>query len=1059
MIVLGANVEFRLLGSVEAETGGAAVHLGSRQQRLVFALLAWEVNRLVTVDRLVAWVWADEPPRRAQHAVRVYVSQLRSALADDPEGAEIVTQGPGYVLRADPERIDAHRFQALVRQARQTDGPARIALLDEALALWRGPVMGDIAPTRVSVIAAIEETRLVATEERMEALLAAGRHAEIIDDLIELVDAHPTRERLVGQLALARYRGGQAGAALDVLRRTKLLLSRELGIDPGAELQRIEVAMLRQDAELDLNRPEPSEIVGRAGELARLVGQRRQAFADGPAVVLVEGEPGIGKTALLTEFARLCRRDNVPVWWGDAADDDGAPPYWPWRQALPDALARIEPDPTASADLGPEDRFVLFDRLTTEIGSVAGDGVVIVLDDLHASDTASLLLFAHLARQLSAPVLLIGAYRPHELPEGSLTRITNADRVTLAGLSTSDVQLLVSRHGGDPADTGVIAERTAGNPFFVKEVARLRPTEVPTVVREAVRQHLRAVSPLCREILTVASVLASKIDVPQLAAAASRPVDGVLDALDEAVATEIVRPDHRFAHDLVRESLLLEVAPSERRRIHLRAAEFGGDRSQIARHRLLALPLGDVAEAVAAARAAAEEALTQLAYEDAIRLFDQALSANHAPARGELLIGKATALALAFRLAEADEACRQAAETGDPVILARAAVLLPEQSFPDRLALVKPWCDQALAGLPAADSSLRAQVMAQRAIIAYADRETSTFSDESLAMAERLGDPTALVAALRARQHVRSGADGNAERLELADRMARLAGDKAELWGHLWAFDALMQAGRVAEAELRLERLDPVVDRLRQPLARWHLLRSRAAIHQGRGEFAAAYECYDEAARVADVGENPRARAVTEFVRAYLDIMAADEVRPETVAMMNAGVPSPVVARLALASFYVPFGRLEEARRLYQQVPPVAALPAPPAVHLIVQAQYGEVAAALGDVPTAEFVYDSMLPYADLHITPGAAVAMTKGSVHRLLGITAAAGGRTDAAADHFRRAIASNAQAGLPPFEAESQLRLAELTGDADLARSAAATADRLGMPLLRAEAARLLS
>ena len=187
------------MGPVGADVRGAAVHLGSRQQRLVFALLAWEVNRLVTLDQLVAWVWAGEPPRRAEHAVRVYVSQLRAALADDPDGATIVTQGPGYVLRADPERIDAHRFQALVRQARRTDGPARIALLDEALALWHGPVMGDLAPPRASVIAAIEETRLVATEERMDALLRAGRHAEIVDDLIELVAAHPTRERLVGQ--------------------------------------------------------------------------------------------------------------------------------------------------------------------------------------------------------------------------------------------------------------------------------------------------------------------------------------------------------------------------------------------------------------------------------------------------------------------------------------------------------------------------------------------------------------------------------------------------------------------------------------------------------------------------------------------------------------------------------------------------------------------------------------------------------------------------------------------------------------------------------------------
>ena len=1137
-------MRLRLLGAVEVRVDDRVITVGSRQQRLVLALLAWEVNRLVPVSRLVEWVWPESPPGRAAHAIRVYVSQLRSVLAAnrvDPAEAAIVTQGPGYLLRMDPRRIDVHRFQSLVGQARQALGDAaKIEVLDEALGLWRGPVLADIAPesTQRRLGAAIEETRLAAVEDRADALLRTGGHRAITEDLISLVDAHPARERLVSQLALALYRGGQASAALDVLRRTRQYLANELGIDPDDALQRLEVAILRKDAELDLHRPADapvpgpeSTMVGRSHEMGRLLAAREQAASDGPAVVLLEGAPGIGKTTLLAEFAR---REGMAVLWGAGTAEDGAPSFWPWRQVLrrwlastdpasvtvqlgdsADAIARIVPEarrtpnqagPLDATPATPEERFALFDHVTGVVtrAAAAAGGLVIVLDDLHWADPASLLLFTHLARNArQAPLLLVGAFRAQELHQNrggehalaELTRLPNTSRVELAGLSTDEVarQLdVLTGQSWDRAEAATVAARTAGNPLFVREIARHAAapgpsTELPAGLRDAVREHLRVVSPASRAILATASVLGTGIDPFVLAAASAAPIEDVLGALDEGLATAVVRPTtegagYRFAHDLVREGLLLETAPGERARIHLRAAQHfesiagTGHLHRIAHHRVAALPLGDPSDAVRAATEAARLSMNQLAYEDAVELFDQALAAQDghpsAPgARGELMIGKATAQYLAYEVADAMATCTAAAalaeHTGDVAGLGQAALVLADVADPAWLATITPWCVHALAELPARDSVLRARLLAQQVVIATAQGDAAHAAQASgvaLAMAEQLDDPGALVAALRARQHACASPEGNGQRLELGDRMHALSsrtGDSTALWGYLWRFDALMQAGRVDDAEIQLDLLEPVVTRLRQPLAQVHLHRSRAAVHHGRGHFADAYKSLDEACRLAELGNHANVLAGTEFTRVFFDTMTKrGVVSPEDVGTVQKTLPVPVVQHLAFACFYLQHGRVADARRYYRQVPPLARLPFPPSVRLIAYAQYAEAAAACGDTDGAWSVYELLLPYAEFHVAAGTAVLLTRGSVHHFLGIAAAGCGRTDTAIDHFRAAVTANGDAGLVPYAAQArqllagQLRQRGRSGDESeaeqLAHAADATAAAIGMRLL---------
>ncbi|QUQ63738.1 SARP family transcriptional regulator [Kutzneria sp. CA-103260] len=301
-----------MLGTVRVIVNGSEAPLGGRQQRLVLAVLALHVNQPVAVSRMIDWIWPD-PPRRAEHAVRVHVSQLRSALAD----AEIVAQGPAYVLKADPHGIDAHRFQDLVTRSKDAEDEQRVALLDEALALWEGPALADVADPelRERLCGGLEERRLLAAEDRYDAMLRLGQGRDLIHELTAYVNRHPTRERPVGQLMLALYRDRQQALALEVFRRTREMLAEDLGIDPSPELHRLELAILRNDPALDpaavrLDVPAllpagVADFTGREEHLKRL----DEDTAGGDAVVIstIAGTAGVGKTALALHWAHRVR--------------------------------------------------------------------------------------------------------------------------------------------------------------------------------------------------------------------------------------------------------------------------------------------------------------------------------------------------------------------------------------------------------------------------------------------------------------------------------------------------------------------------------------------------------------------------------------------------------------------------------------------------------------------------------------------------------------------------------------------------------------------------------
>src|SRR5262245_39414611 len=250
-------MQFRLLGPLEVEDNGRPIHLGSAKQRTLLAILLVHANEVVSRDRLIDELWGERPPPSAAHSLEVYVSRLRKALPGS-NGRDLVTKPGGYVLSVEPDQLDVTRFERLVDGGRRAlasgDYSRASQQMADALALWRGPALADLAyePAAAGEAERLEEHRLTAVEDRIDADLALGRHASLIGELEALSNKQPLRERLHGQLMLALYRSGRQAEALEAYRETRQLLLEELGIDPSPALQRLEQSILRQDPALEL---------------------------------------------------------------------------------------------------------------------------------------------------------------------------------------------------------------------------------------------------------------------------------------------------------------------------------------------------------------------------------------------------------------------------------------------------------------------------------------------------------------------------------------------------------------------------------------------------------------------------------------------------------------------------------------------------------------------------------------------------------------------------------------------------------------------------------------
>jgi DNA-binding SARP family transcriptional activator len=301
---------------VEIVADGKALPLGRRQERLLLALLGLSANQLVPADRLIELLWTDESPAEPNRTLQVYLSRLRKAL---PAGIDISSRDQAYQLDIDRSALDIHRFRELRRLAvAAPDAAERSGLLRQALDVWRGPALADVASTelRQRLCAGLEEERLTALEDRIQADLDSGRSTELIPELTDLIAAYPTREGLLSAQLVALYRVGRRLDALDLLATAKRTLRTETGLEPGPRLQQLELALLQDDPALLAERPAvvprqlppaPSTFVGRQTQVEALTGllAERAKGSAGPAIVVsaISGMGGIGKSALAVEVA------------------------------------------------------------------------------------------------------------------------------------------------------------------------------------------------------------------------------------------------------------------------------------------------------------------------------------------------------------------------------------------------------------------------------------------------------------------------------------------------------------------------------------------------------------------------------------------------------------------------------------------------------------------------------------------------------------------------------------------------------------------------------------
>lgn len=295
---------FHVLGRVEAVRDGRPVELGRKRERCLLSVLLLNAGTSVPVERLLDLLWDGDPTPKARSGLHTHVSRLRTRLG---AGVPLVARDGGYAAEVDPYTVDANLFRKMVAEAREmSDSTARSGALREALALWRGPLMADVATDRLRnrVGGGLTELRLTASELLVDAELTCGHHDEVLGELLALTAEHPLREGPAGQLMLALYRAGRQPDALRVYHDLRHRLADEFGVDPGCELKNLYAGMLRHDPKLTLTGPRrvPAELPAGA---KHFVG-RKKSMAEldsGRSLSVIHGRTGIGKTALALRWA------------------------------------------------------------------------------------------------------------------------------------------------------------------------------------------------------------------------------------------------------------------------------------------------------------------------------------------------------------------------------------------------------------------------------------------------------------------------------------------------------------------------------------------------------------------------------------------------------------------------------------------------------------------------------------------------------------------------------------------------------------------------------------
>lgn len=863
--------------------------------------------------------------------------------------------------------------------------------------------------------------------------------------------------------------------------------------------------------------------VGRDRELDELSRGLDDARKGRGRLFLLSGEPGIGKSRLVDEFASQAREGGVLLLWGRCWEAGGAPPYWPWvqllrgylrgqdadavrdeigagaidiAQMLPeirDLFPDLPPPPTVDPDSA---RFQLFDSTTSFLLNAARrEPFVLVLEDLHAADTPSLLLLRFLTNQIAdASLLVLGTYRDVELtPEHPLTsaaaelsREPPTRRIHLRGLVEEDVARFVAaatRVQPPPQLVSALHRETGGNPLFMGEAVRLLAAEgrleqlsdvatlrvaVPKGVRDVIGRRLNHLDDETKHTLSLASVLGTEFTTEALRRLAGVKPDELLSALDSAVEAGLVAPvagsfgRFRFSHELVRETLYEELTSTMRMTLHTRAAQvlrqlYSTDEeahlAELAHHFFEAAPLGEAVTAVDYARRAGDEAAHSLAYEEAARLYRMAVQAleltepvDH-KLLGELLLAVGEAQARAGDLETARDTFLRAAgiarRTGEASQLALAAlgyggrfVWARAGNDPNLIAMLQ----DGLALLGGSDDRLRVRLLARLACALRnsPDRERgAALSQQGLDLARRLADPPTLAYALEGRWGAVWWPENPQDRLEIARELlltAERAGDRERAAnGRLAAYVSLCELGRITEARGELGALGRSAEELRQPAQWWAFSAFRSVVALMEGDFLAEEARIEDALRM---GEYTPVRDNVAARRSQLFLLRREQGRlAEVEDLILASIddfPWYPLNRAALACLLLETGRIEKGRAAFDDL----ARDGFRVLNrdnewLLGMALAAEACSMLQDTESAGVLYEPLLPFAGWHAVGHGEGSV--GAVDRYLGLLAATTGRVDDAERHLGDAIAVNDRMGARPWTAHSRCDLAHVLLERD--------------------------
>lgn len=826
------------------------------------------------------------------------------------------------------------------------------------------------------------------------------------------------------------------------------------------------------------------QLIGREPVLSALRACARTAASGRGQLLLVTGEAGIGKTALLTQLAAEAAGTGSVVLWGQCWDGDGTPAFWPWVQVLragvaaggdPGLAAMVLPETSAPQPL-PGDaldaRFQLFDAVVSFLTRLGEQHpVVVVLDDLHWADEGSVRLLEFAARHLAAhAVLLLGAYRDEEAGTSVRELAASHDQLHLGGLSSDDVAALMAMLTGTtprPAVADKVWRRTGGNPFMIGELARLlaaqggssdemaSPPQLLATVGDILERRLARLSNPCVDLLTMAAVVGPEVplDVLVLIADESTDVPTLLDeAVDARVLADPAAPvdPYRFTHDLFRETILSGMPTEQRGQLHLavgRALESLRDKggsvhpAELASHFHAAK--GTTDEAARYGILAAEDATARMAFEEAQAHYERALLVlEMAPDSGpgprlDVLLRLGEARNRAGAAEEAHGAYRDAAELArrmdDATGLAKAALGVHGLGWRHVHTEAIAMLEEAVRVLPEQPSDVRARVLAGLARDLHHSvggeqdwGRAPVLAEEGVRVARELGDPGTLAFGLLALHDARWRPGTAPERLMVVDEMlaASHAAEDRDLAAQAWLLraTALIELGD-PEGLIELERYCRVSEKLGHARARYGSVSRRATVALVVGDLGRAGELALEAFRFGERSGEPDARAVYETLMLGIGI-AGGARHPDGPDLGSPGDAEPWPALPVLeALLHVTTGDLVAAGRTLERIHPDHL---PRTYDLELPTLIAHAIAAAGTDEQRTQAYETLRSHAGRHIVVGGC-ASYYGAVDHHLGDLARSLGRHDDARRHFAEAATLHDRLGATSWAELSRIEAAE--------------------------------